>query len=1050
MRSLLAYFIKYPITGNVLLFLILIFGFFGMASLRKTFFPERESNTIKIDAVYPGASPAEVEEGIVLKIEDNLDGLIGIDRITSTSSENLGAVTIEVNTDYNTDEILQDVKNAIDRINSFPDGMEPPSVYVFEGRNQAITFAISGDVGLHQLKHIARRVEQDLRSIDGLSQIELQGFPEEEIEIKVNDDALRKYSLTIEQVALAVANENIDLTGGTIKTKEENVLIRVRNKHNSPLEIEDIIVKALPSGQVIRLRDLAEVREVWEDVPNEKAYNGKQAVVVDIKYTINEDILLITEAVKTYIKKFNEKNKAVHADIINDRSKTLRERIDLLTTNGFIGFVLVLIFLSIFLHPRLAGWVAIAIPVSFAGMFIVSAFYGISINVISLFGMIIVVGILVDDGIVISENIYQHWERGKNPVQAAIDGTLEVLPAVFSAIMTTVIAFSLFFMLDGTMGDFFPEMGFVVIATLMFSLIEGALILPAHIGHSKALKRDQKKGPIVKMVDWFGKVMNWMKDKLYAPVLDFAINQPYVVIAISICLFVLTITGISSGIIRLTVFPNLESDFLSAELKMPPGTSEQVTAKWINYVEEKIQGLNKDLKNEYGTDVIVGLEKTIGPQTNVATLNLVLLPSEDRHHESSELVNMAMQRIGVIPESEKFTLNSRGPFGRPISIALNSSDYDELRKAKNELVKELRAMESLKNVESSDQEGILELNINLKSKARALGLSYREIIGEIRKGFFGREVQRLQQGIDEVKVWVRYDKANRSSIGDLEEMHITVAGQEYLVKDLVNIQRSRGIVSYDHIDGKRSVTVSADLLNPKKDNPNQIQSYVQQDLLEKKIFKNHPSVKSSVEGQIREQAKTGRSLAFAGPIVLILIIACIVLTFRSALQTFAVFTMIPFGIIGVGWGHFIHDAQVSMFSWFGVIALIGIMVNDSLVFISALNVNLKQGMHYKSALREAGLSRFRPILLTSVTTVAGLAPLIAETSFQAQFLIPMAISIAYGLIIATFLTLVFLPSMLKILNRFRVVTSWLISGEVKSSEAVEPAVREKKFESLDL
>lgn len=1047
MRQIITYFIKYPISGNVLLVLILVFGLMGMGKLRKTFFPESKSSIIKISAIYPGASPAEVEEGIVLKIEDNLDGLSGVDRVTSVSQENFGDLTVEVSKNYSTEIILQDVKNAVDQINSFPEGMEAPSVFILETRNEGINFALSGDVDLKTLKKIARKVENELRAQDGISQVELQGLPEEEIEIRVSDDLLRKYDLSIAAISGAINAENLEATGGTVKGEQELIRIRARNKKYSALDLENVVVKTLSTGQVLRLRDVAEVQDTWEDVPNKKFYQGEKAVVVNIKYTVYEDLVDITDKVKAYIANFNAQNTLVKANIINDRSKTLTERIDLLVKNGIIGFILVLVFLSMFLHPRLAAWVAIAIPVSFAGMFIVAAFYGLSINVISLFGMIIVVGILVDDGIVITENIYQHFERGKSPLQAAIDGTMEVLPAVFSAVVTTCVAFSLFFLLDGRMGDFFPEMGFVVIATLAFSLVEGALILPAHIAHSRALNRDRKKNFMTKVVAWFAARLDGFKHRFYAPALDYAIRRPVVVLVSVCCMMFLTVMGVKSGLIRVTVFPNIESDFLVTELQMPAGTSEDNTARWLSYVEDKVNEVNEEMRQEYDTSLIIGVERTIGPQTNMGSLNLILLPSELRHHEGSEIINLIQAKTGPIDAADKFTVKASGPFGNPISMALYSDDAADLAAAKNMMMAKMLELGTMKNISSSDQAGMQELNIRLKDKAYALGITYRDVIGEIRRGFFGQEVQRLQRGVDEVKVWVRYAQGKRRTIGDLEQMHITVRNQEYLVKDIVFIDRTSGVTNIDHIDGRRSVKIEADLLNPKRDNPNMIQGALN-DYLSNEVMAMYPSVKKSVEGQLREQLKTGRSAAFAGPIVILLMFTVILLTFRSFLQTAAVLFISLFGFVGVAWGHYIHDAQIGMFSYFGMIALIGVMVNDALVFVTAFNVNMKQGMSLHEALYTTGISRFRPIVLTSVTTVGGLAPLIMETSFQAQFLVPMAIAIAYGLIIATFLTLLFLPAVLILFNRIRYAGIWVWTGEGRTREQLEPAVRELGYESM--
>ena len=499
MKALITYFIKYPIAANIIMLLIIVFGSMGLFNLRKTFFPERTAKMISVQAIYPGASPLEIEQMVTLKIEDNLDGITGIKRITSKSLENTSRVTIEIENNANNQYVLQDVKNAVDRISSFPQQMESPSIFLMEDLNPSISFAINGNVSLRQLKGVAEKIEDDLKALDGISKVKISGYPIEEIEISVRENDLKKFNISFDEIAFSIKNENIDITGGTIKTSKENYKIRSNNKKYQDKEIGEIVVKKL-NDRIIKIKDIANVKRVWQDVSNRKYFNNVKGVVINVFNTNNEDISIVASKTKAYIENFNLINNDIRADVIQDSSIIIEQRIALLNKNGIIGFILVLIILTLFLHPSLAGWVAIAIPISFAGMFILASFYGITLNVISLFGMIIVIGILVDDGIVIAENIYQRYEKGEDPYNAAINGTLEVLPAVFSAILTTIVAFSLFFMLDGMLGDFFPEMGFVVIGTLIFSLIEGAFILPTHIAHSKALKGKQPNKIIKKLL----------------------------------------------------------------------------------------------------------------------------------------------------------------------------------------------------------------------------------------------------------------------------------------------------------------------------------------------------------------------------------------------------------------------------------------------------------------------------------------------------------------------------------------------------------------------
>ena len=1061
MRDLIKYFIKYPIAANVIMLLIILFGCMGLMNLRKTFFPEISSKLISVQAVYPGASPLEIEQMVTLKIEDNLDGITGIKRITSKSLENTSKVTVELENNANNQFVLQDIKNAIDRISSFPEKMESPSIFLAENLNAAISFAINGDVSLRQLKVTAEKMEDELKAFEGISKIQISGYPLEEIEISVRENDLKRFNISLNEIDLAIKSENIDITGGTIKTSSENYKIRSNNKNYKDSDIEEIVVKKI-NNRVIKIKDIANVKKIWKDVSNRKYFNNTKGVVINIFNTNNEDISIVASKTRAYLKNFNAINKNIKADIILDSSIIIEQRIALLNKNGIIGFILVLIILSLFLHPSLATWVAIAIPISFAGMFILASFYGITLNVISLFGMIIVIGILVDDGIVIAENIYQRYEEGEDPYNAAINGTMEVLPAVFSAILTTIVAFSLFFMLDGMLGDFFPEMGFVVIGTLIFSLIEGAFILPTHIAHSQALKGKEPNKIIKRIINTSTTFLDKIKKKYYEPTLRFTLKTPFTIILFSVCLLIITITAMSAGLIKSTVFPNIEGDNILVNLKFEAGTSEEKTIKWINYIENKVIETNKKISQEYngGQSLFVAIEKTIGNTqasdnwaeseaqgSEKAALNIILLPSEERSIGTSDITKYLKEAVGEIPGAETLSFDVAGPFGKAISIALFSEDNDELNKAIVILKEKMTKLDVMKNIQSSDQKGLKEIELTLKNKAYQMGLSTSDILNEIRKVFYGIESQRLQIGTDEVKIWIRYAEQDRNSIYDLENMRVRIGEQKFLVSDLTDISIKRGLISIDHLYGKRSIQINADLLNPKIDNPITITSELEE-FINTAIKPIYPSIKHSIEGQIRSQSETGNSLKYSGPVVLILMLTIILFTFRSFLQTFAVFALIPFGFIGVGWGHFIHDFQLSMFSYFGMIALIGILVNDSLVFISKFNSNLKKGMLFDDALITTGLSRFRPILLTSVTTIVGLAPLIFEKQLQAQFLIPMAIAIAYGLIMATLLTLLFLPALLKIINKIRYTKEWLFTGKKLNQEQREPSIKEMEYEKL--
>ena len=1048
MKNVISHFIKYPVSGWVLVLGFLVFGIAGMKSLKSSFFPLVESRDITINVAYPGASPQEMEEGIVLKIEDNIRGLVGIDRFTSTSRENSANIRIEILKGYDIDAALADVKNAVDKIPSFPVGMEPPVIAKSIFLTQAVTLVVSGEnVPLLSLKTIARDVETDLKNINGISQVEVTGYPDEEIEIAVNEDKMRAYSLTFQEVAQAVSNTNILVTGGSIKTPQEEYLIRVSNRAYHGNELDHIIIRSDATGNIVRLSDVASVQDRWSETPDRSYFNGKPSVRIQVSATISEDLIDVADKVKAYAETFNETHDNVALDITRDSSITIVQRTNLLLKNAVQGIALVLFFLALFLKPRLAFWVAFGLPIAFLGMFMFAGYFGVTINVLSLFGMIIVIGILVDDGIVISENIYHHYEKGKTAIQAAIDGTMEVMPAIVSAILTTVVAFSTFFFLDGRIGEFFGEAATIVTLTLVISLVEALIILPSHVSHSRALTKEQRTYWFNARADQF---MSWMRDKLYGPFLHFFLHNRFLGFAIPLMFLILTIGSIGGGIIRFTFFPQIASDQINITLKMPQGTHESVADSIISIIEEATWKVNDDLSPlpENGKDVVRNVIKRIGPGTSTASLFINLLPGEERGVlASSTVTNAISEKVGKINGVESLVYGSGGNFGgKPFSMSLLSDNIEELKAAKKLMREYLANNASLKDIEDNDPAGIKEIKITLKESAYAMGFRLNDVINQVRSGFFGFQAQRFQRRRDEIRVWVRYDKETRSSITNLDNMRIVSPnGQRVPLSEVANYEIQRGEISINHLNGKREIRIDGNLKTPNA-SATEIMAEVKADMLPV-INARFPNVTPVFEGQNREAGKTTGSAGAVLPIVIFLIFVIIAFTFRSFSQPLLLLLMVPFSLIGVAWGHWIHGFPINILSFLGIIALIGIVVNDGLVLISKFNNYLKEGMTFNDAMLAAGKSRFRAIFLTSITTVAGLTPLIFEKSLQAQFLIPMAIAIAYGIMLATVLTLVMLPLMLSTGNQFKVWALWLWRGKKPSREEVERAIKELKVEN---
>ena len=1063
MRKLIAYFIKHSVAVNVVLFTFLIFGAYGAFTLKSSFFPLIDSKNININVTYPGASPQEVEEGIVLKIEDNLKGLNGVARVTSTSRENSGTINVEIKKGKDIDFMLLEVKNAVDRVPSFPVGMEPLIVAKQEALRPTITFAISGkNISLATLKEIGRQVENDLRAIEGISQIQISGYPEEEIEIAINETNLLAYNLSFAEVSQAINQASLISTGGTIKTNAEEYLIRANARSYYANELSNLIVKADNSGRSIRLKDIAIVRDRFSETPNANYFNGDLAINITITSTNTQDLIASADKTKEYIEIFNQKYDNVQLNVVRDLSITLVQRKALLTKNAFVGMLLVLLFLSLFLNTRLAFWVAFGLPVAFLGMFMFAGYFNVTINVLSLFGMIIVIGILVDDGIVIAENIYQNYEKGKTPEEAAIDGVMEVLPAILSAILTTILAFGIFLFLDGRIGEFFGEVSVVVILTLVVSLVEALIILPAHLAHSRALRNEdkvertglaglfQKLFSGLRYINQLGDhIMVWLRDRVYSPILRFGLKYKILTFSFFIVFFILTKASVQGGIIRGAFFPRIASDRIAVTLNMPNGTNAKVTDSIISFIETKAIEVTNEINKEYiGEDskkhLVENMIRNIGPGSSSASLIINLLPGEERPNviTSNLVTNRLRERVGPVIGVESLVYGSGGNFGgRPVSVSLLGNDITELKAVKAELKQSLQSNRLLKDVTDNDPAGIKEIRLTLNENAYALGLNLRTVMGQVRAAFFGAQAQRFQRGQDEIRVWVRYDKQNRSSINNLDNMRIaTPNGQRIPLKEIANYRIERGDVAINHLEGRREIQVSADIKDAKKTSATDIMAEIRGEIMPE-ILSKYPTVTPSYEGQNRERLKLMNSLAPVGLTVLALIYIVIAFTFRSYGQPLMLLLLIPFSLPAVAWGHWIHDFPINILSMLGIIALIGIMVNDGLVLIGKFNNNLKDGMLFDNALYEAGRSRFRAIFLTSITTVAGLAPLIFEESRQAQFLIPMAVSIAYGIGFATLLTLIVLPIFLAFSNWAKRQIKWLITNDKITKEEVERVVK---------
>lgn len=1062
MRKLIERFVEYPIYANLIIAFVVIAGLYSMFSMKKAFFPEAESRIITISVFYPGASPVEMEEGVTSRIEEAVRGLIGIKEMNSTSVENSARVTIETTGEYPIDEILMEVKNAVDGISSLPTAAERPIVAKQRSRAGALRMSLlatdSSTVNLMTLKEYAQRVEEDFLSSGVISQVSLSGYPSPEISVEIKEEELLRYNLTFDDLINAIQSNNQDVSGGEIKSDEEELLIRLRSRSTDPDKIGDIIIKGQANGSYIKIRDVAEVKKKFADTSSESWINGKISVSINVDKLPEEDLDAITEYATNYIKTFNQKNQGVELEITRAYLDILKSRLDLLTSNGLIGLVLVILALSMFLSVRLSLWVSWGIPFSFLAMFILGNFIGITINMTSLFGMILVVGILVDDGIVIAENIYLHFENGKTPMKAAVDGTMEVYPAVLTSVATTIIAFMPLLFLSGTRMEMMYDVAVVIIVSLIFSLFEAFFVLPAHLSSHHILSRRSLESKNKGIKKYFERFIVWLRDDIYHYMLEWLLRWRHIVIAIPIALFLITMGLLMGGHIKTTFFPMVDFDSFELNIAFTPGDGEKQTKQFLSRFEKAIWEVNDELTKELGLEenLIERVRSSIGSSfsgqesgAHAGHIDVYPIDLEGIELSGFDIANRVRQKIGPVPEARKYTVAGRNRWGSPISISLMSKNLQELDEAKVYLMNRLTELPALKDINENIALGKQEVRLKLKPKAYFLGLNENTISRQIRQGFYGGQAQRLQEGRDELRVWVRYPKSDRLTIGQMEKMKIKTAMGEYPLTELADYHLERGPVAISRYNGSREIRVEAETVDPYAPVPeilNQISIEIMPELQAQ-----FSGIRYEYQGQQKSSNEALNKIKIYFIIAFAMIMFVMIIHFKSFNQTIIIVAMIPLSMLGVFWGHGVHGQPLSIISLWGMIALTGVIINDAIVFLAKYDSNLIEGLNVHDAILEAGKLRLRPIILTTLTTTVGLFPIIMEKSVQAQFLIPMAISLAYGVAIGTIFILIFFPVLIMLLNDFRVFMKYLWTGVRPEREDMEVAIilnkRRIKYES---
>ncbi len=1052
MRRLIAWFAGNPVAANTLLAVIMVGGFLGLTSVRREIFPEFSSDLVVVSVPYPGAAPEEAEEGICVRIEEEIQDLDGVRRITSSAGEGGGSVLIEALPGFSARRLLDDVKTRIDGIDTFPEEAEKPVIQEIVFRRQVVYVAVAGEADEATLKRLGEQVRDDLSALPGITTVELASARPYEIAIEVSEEALRRHGLTFDAVAAAVRRSSLDLPGGSIKTAGGEVLLRAKAQAYRGREFESIVLLARPDGTRLRLGDVARVVDGFAETDQAARFDGTPAVLVKVFRVGDQSALEISDAVHDYVRTAQARMPpGIRLTPWQDDAEYLRSRLDLLVRNGRSGLILVFLILALFLRLPLAAWVCFGIPLSFLGAFGVMPLFDGSINMLSLFAFILVLGIVVDDATVIGENVYAHLQRTRNGRRAAVEGTQEVSIPVIFGVLTTVAAFSPLLFVGGNMGKFMRIIPQIVIATLLFSLVESQLALPAHLTHLR-VEPEKGFGAVGRM--WgrfqggFAAGLAWFVDRLYRPVLVRLVRWRYLTVAGFVAILLLTLGLVGGGWIRFTFFPEVEGNNVVAVLTMPQGTSAEMTAAAVRRLEASALRLREELDAGRGTSVVHHILTSIGEQPyrtdqqrgaakavalitggNLGEVNLQLVPTEDRPGLSSaEVARRWRELTGSIPDAVELTFTgSLFSPGEALNIQLTGREIDSLRATAEAVKVRLAAYPGVFDVADSFREGKEELKLRLRPAAEALGLTQLDLARQVRQAFYGEEAQRVQRGRDEIKVMVRYPEEARRSLGDLETMRIRLPdGSEVPFASAASAERGRGYESIKRVDRRRVVNVTADV-DASEGNAEEILRDLEARVLPA-LLAEQPGVTYTLEGQQREQRETIDSLQRGFLLALVLIYTLLAVPLKSYLQPFLIMTAIPFGLVTAVWGHVAMGMDLTLLSLFGLVALAGVSVNDNLVLVDFINQRRASGEPLATAVPLGAVSRFRAILLTSLTTMAGLTPLLLETSLQARFLIPMAASLAFGLIGSTAVALLLLPSLYLILEDvlglLRRVTGW--------------------------
>jgi multidrug efflux pump subunit AcrB len=1004
------------VTPNLLMLILLIGGFFMATRIKQEVFPEFSTNMVTISVVYPGASPEEIEQGIVLSVEESVRGLEGVKEVTATASESSGVVNVELLDGVDAQRVYQDIQQEIARITTFPDDAEEPQVSLQMHRRDVVTIQLYGDVSEIVLRNLAEEMRDRLLQDARITQVDLEGARDFEIHIDVSQEQLRSYGLTLQQIASSIRNTSVEIPGGSIETGSGDLLLRMKDRREWATEFADIPIVTTASGTVLYLGDIASVTEGFEDSDREATFNGYPAIGLEIYRVGDQTPIGVSEATRQVLTQIEQDlPPGIHYEISKDRSDIYRQRLHMLLKNACIGLTLVLLVLGLFLELKLAFWVTMGIPISFLGAFLFLPGLDITINMISMFAFIVALGIVVDDAIIAGENIYEYRQRGMGFIKASIEGTKAVATPIAFSILTNIVAFLPLLFVPGVMGKIWRVIPVVVSMVFLVSWVEAVFILPSHLAHTKSHNGNRITAVVHRIQEAFSKRLSQFIQTMYGPFLQLCLRYRYMTVSISIMLL-LTIIGYAlSGRMGFILMPKVESDRAVVTAVLPFGTADDAVVA----VRDRLEQAAQTIKSEHGGDTLVQGIYTVRQENTVRT-SIYLTDPEIRPISTSEVTQIWRHEVGQITglESIRFESDSGGPGrGSAITVELSHRDIETLDRAGSSLAASLGDFEHVKDINDGYTPGKSQLSFKLKPEGRSLGLTSSNVANQVRNAFYGATALRQQRDRNEVKVLVRLPESERSSEYDIESLLVrTPSGGDIPLYQVAEVVRGRAYTSIDRRDGRRSIKVTADV-DPISET-NQVLATLNTEILPQ-LARDYPSLSYGYEGHQAEMRDTMANIRFGFMIVMLFLYFLLAIPFRSYSQPVIVMLAIPFGIVGAVIGHKIMGYSLSIISMFGIVALAGVVVNDALVMIDYANRKRREGNTAFDSILKAGIRRFRPIMLTTLTTFGGLAPMIFETSRQARFMIPMAISLGYGIVFATSITLVIVPSLYMVIEDLR-------------------------------